>query len=944
MAQSDACGGCGLQDRLRPYGSDAAFDFKSAIFNPVISDREGWFYNMTNTSEVNVRGVPHGFFPRKLEGRQDGFPVVIPTAVDAERAGELFTAIDDGQYIDGKTQLLVVQVVAYNSRLELMSFAEAVFTADPARGAFVFKAMQPQVVWSYAVIDHRTYILAALFALLMWMQAALSRVWLVLLWPWFFILDALQKVVCSPCRAMRFLAVGGGKGNGEQISLPKGVNAFPWFLQARLPLASFGFRQYLRNELKIRIAGAGFIMDGLVLVFMMFAYICFNCALIMETKLTGASSFEIYQAPQTSLARFFQPAKIMENGTIDGAVANLTGRPHSWELPDNEDGLTEMARMISSLSTVSELTVFSTAFHVLPLVLAIIRLLSLWSFQAHFGIIALTILKSVPDLLAVMVITSIVIMLLSASAHILMGDIYSELKTPGASLYIMYLFLLTGNLGNFHRAVTSYASSNGGLHRGLLSHVSGHMLYVLTAFLISFTLLNFILAVIADAYYTVQDNIGPRTGIPEQVGHILRKRRGWRAALSALRAVRSESERSGGTPATLVVSNRRSSSSSSGEDDAVDSDLEAVAHWLATRHIKGRGVTGTLPKQISLFRNRPMIEETKQIIMVCARRLLNEDDMGLLRSQQQPPAIDMVNLHLQNARAQLLEMQQMVEAVEDMAEFVNECLRNPRCLTVIMGRKAARSRQPAAILSEDTRPAESQKPRHARLSGSPAKVIPDTDGLEGKRLDFLPPVRLKPFMAAPGADELLAKEHSAALGGSTLLSRATSFFGAPWFGPSRTASRQSSSRRRSSQQGIMSTISMMMGAIPSPDASKDAPAMDAVTVFRATEERPGRPPRSDKLQTRSASARTSAGLEAGGNGKDGGGGRSGRRRSSTAKSVFKTEFDAHGGHNPSGRYSAPWSESAPVAPVAFDMPGAVPASGVQPARSRGPAASRPASK
>jgi hypothetical protein len=62
-----------------------------------------------------------------LEGQPDGFPVVVETNVDAGRAATLWTAVDEGTFLDTGTASVEADLLTYNARLSLFGSSKATF-------------------------------------------------------------------------------------------------------------------------------------------------------------------------------------------------------------------------------------------------------------------------------------------------------------------------------------------------------------------------------------------------------------------------------------------------------------------------------------------------------------------------------------------------------------------------------------------------------------------------------------------------------------------------------------------------------------------------------------------------------------------------------------------------------------------------------------------------
>jgi hypothetical protein len=78
-------------DALHPFGTDPAFNQSSHLYNPVLVDCAGDYYNTTPAAEeVSAFGLPYAFFPRPLIGWKLGFPVIFQVGPHCFHGG--FTA------------------------------------------------------------------------------------------------------------------------------------------------------------------------------------------------------------------------------------------------------------------------------------------------------------------------------------------------------------------------------------------------------------------------------------------------------------------------------------------------------------------------------------------------------------------------------------------------------------------------------------------------------------------------------------------------------------------------------------------------------------------------------------------------------------------------------------------------------------------------------------
>ena len=141
---------CPVVDKsdVDPYGVDPVFISTSRLYDPEAKDKmccrpesaaqggsnasdpgSSKFYK---NSELNVKGVPYGFYPSTLTGREDGFAVVIDINLRENAFDKLIEYLEDGFFIDKYTKNLKVEVLTYNG--ELRYFCNLVVDFDFSQG------------------------------------------------------------------------------------------------------------------------------------------------------------------------------------------------------------------------------------------------------------------------------------------------------------------------------------------------------------------------------------------------------------------------------------------------------------------------------------------------------------------------------------------------------------------------------------------------------------------------------------------------------------------------------------------------------------------------------------------------------------------------------------------------------------------------------------------
>ena len=106
---------------------DPVFLSSSALYSQEIYDTMGAYYNTSDTSALNVNGLPYGFHARSLRGYKDGFPVMFENKLDVLGSQRLMDYVYDGVYIDKNTSDLSVELLAYNPGLHVLSYLRSTF-------------------------------------------------------------------------------------------------------------------------------------------------------------------------------------------------------------------------------------------------------------------------------------------------------------------------------------------------------------------------------------------------------------------------------------------------------------------------------------------------------------------------------------------------------------------------------------------------------------------------------------------------------------------------------------------------------------------------------------------------------------------------------------------------------------------------------------------------
>lgn len=161
------------------------------------------------------------------------------------------------------------------------------------------------------------------------------------------------------------------------------------------------------------------------------------------------------------------------------------------------------------------------ALNGINILLVIARILNLMHFQPRLGVVTRSLLLAGPDLLHFTVVAGIVFVGYAMMAHVIFGNVIDKFSTFQLSIDTCFEMLL-GEIGVNEdlKALTG------------LQGLAGSLFFWTFELLVFMVLLNFLLAIIVDAFSVVKDNTAESTGLHEELGQMMREK--WRAMLGRM--------------------------------------------------------------------------------------------------------------------------------------------------------------------------------------------------------------------------------------------------------------------------------------------------------------------------------------------------------------------------------------------------------------------------
>ena len=443
-----------LYDPLKPFGSDPVFMRSKALYNPRMAGKEGDFYNLTAGSpDVNIQGRPNGFYPRALDGRPGGFPVVVPNTADTYHSARLFGVLQEGAFFDDHTQSLMVELPSYNHKTHLLGYASALFTWT-RDGQIMMRAFTPVAIPDFAK-GLTVVAIPVLFSVLAVFFVCVSK--------------APETVTAAVAYVSKLV-------------------------RPRLP-----HHAPRRRRTRAEAFHAESLADVALLVLLVGCMATYTLQATLVNGISPKTDYGVYDSPLLAAARFFMPAKVdppSEEVIIPVPEDETTPR---WELEDDETGMEEIGGLLHVLRAASNLGDMNAAMHGVVILLAMLRLIQMWSFKSEVGIFYETLFQSASGVADIMIVTMVILCGFASLGTLALGPHFKQMSTPWGSLGFMMKTFVTGDLDNMHDAVVAK-----GLDRNPVSAAAAHSLYYAVHVSMGFVMTQFVLAVIVSNFCFVK--------------------------------------------------------------------------------------------------------------------------------------------------------------------------------------------------------------------------------------------------------------------------------------------------------------------------------------------------------------------------------------------------------------------------------------------------------
>ena len=361
----------GTKNTLAPFSVDPVFNAKAALFNAdLFAHSLNDYYN--NATELNSLGAPYGFFSRKLDGFDDGFPIFIDTQSPSTRALEIVDYLTQAFFMDGWTRQMTVRAVMFNPDLQYFAFTLITFDFTTIGNVAVTGNTTPLPIYSYDIstTDGLIHLLLQLLLIVQVAQAATEEVNTVS--------DVIRKHKTEVREALRI----------HFSNIWNVINSWNTLLQ----LANIAVWWFY--------------------------------VLYVTARLSVLQHYDVYDDPSFTPARYLLQKKVDPPKYVAPPGAQLLDNPAApprWSLPEDLSGLHGFVDMINYFEGMSLLLSLYWFLEAGNIALMIARIMQYLNFQPRASLVTRTIAAMSGDLGNLLAVCTLLITAMAMVTHIGFG-------------------------------------------------------------------------------------------------------------------------------------------------------------------------------------------------------------------------------------------------------------------------------------------------------------------------------------------------------------------------------------------------------------------------------------------------------------------------------------------------------------------------------------------
>ncbi|KAK3237827.1 hypothetical protein CYMTET_52123 [Cymbomonas tetramitiformis] len=459
-------------------------------------------------------GTPYGFFPY---GSENHFYIWVDINLSANRSQQLLQYLQDGLYLDANTKALTVQIITYNAELHYFCNTQLDFSFATENGGVIRIVSKIQTV-NFEMYD----------TTMSQFRGALEVIYVVCVFVAAYI--ELKDLVMTKLETGSFKSYFGSYWNYfdlTSIALNLTV-VFSWMITyfqyvrtkgSREPLLTsqthlrhrLGWANQVHRVRSIRTVAAS---DG----------VSMRKAGHRSRRITGSASTRDehpHGGPHERGTRSpgacdLKPA--MTSFTMKPqyhVYTSLTNEARWLKLNENENGKSEeFDRVLDTFNEMNFLTDFQVTYMMLNGLNSfffIIRLLKVCDFQPRMGILTRTIAMAASDLYHFFLLLLLIFMGYSITGHLVFGTTlkqFSRLLDSGYTLFNLMVFGDNSMAQDLFLLIESHGTAMG---------IVALSFYASYAMLVVLILLNFLLAIIVDAFTCIKESIKETTSLHEEI-------------------------------------------------------------------------------------------------------------------------------------------------------------------------------------------------------------------------------------------------------------------------------------------------------------------------------------------------------------------------------------------------------------------------------------------
>jgi len=255
------------------------------------------------------------------------------------------------------------------------------------------------------------------------------------------------------------------------------------------------------------------VVQSLLMMVSLIALYIYNFDLTPKAPLMITA--DAYDADQFAPARPFMLRRDRDESSAPGAPR--PGTLDRWRLAEDFGGLGDVARTLAHINSMYTVISLYNALQGVILLLLIVRLVNLISFQPKLSLISGTLARFIPDVFNFLMVFIVCVILFAAFVGLNFGYRIENVSDFGLTIATMLKFLVTGDDGG----LISYVNDPT-VAQSVIVGIIAVLVKALGPIVFLWIAINFVLAILAFPYEDLKQYVKGAPGVPQDLARMAR--------------------------------------------------------------------------------------------------------------------------------------------------------------------------------------------------------------------------------------------------------------------------------------------------------------------------------------------------------------------------------------------------------------------------------------